>query len=428
MPIPKVVIIGGGGGGAHLARALSQLSSKEDFELIVIDPKEYHDHAPANVRAVVDPAWADFSAIPYDKLFAPFVQHIKGHAVRYDYKNQRVRVRLLTGRNLALEYDVLVHASGFAYDVVKASKPLKTRLAEFEAVASMIESAVEVAVVGAGVTGVEIAGEIYGKYGAAKGIHLVCAGTEILPGAKPKLRHKMVKQLSDAKVIVTYNERGVNKAHGFATEGPLRLESGKVLDVDIVIWATGGELGSRQTFKVDEQLRVNESVFAIGDATDVDEPRTLYVATRHADFVAKAIEADLKGKTFKKTYKPLAHGTYFVAFGPTGGALSLPFATFGAGMARRAKSKDLLLGKFYPKSLKAKLKLLPKYEPPPKHAKKKPRAPKSLDSTESGDDSDESSSDASSSDEDSDDDSSDDDESLDDDSDDSSSSSDASSS
>ena len=380
---PKIVIVGGGGSGSILVQSLTKLLNQGKIELIVIDPTDYVDHAPANVRAVVDPTWADFSAIPYDKLFDAKVQHVEGHAVDYDYDEQQVDVHLTTGDDVTIDYDILVHATGFEYDVLKAFKPLKTRKAEFKALARKVETAVEIAVVGAGITGVEIAGEIYGKYGGAKGVHLVASGSEIIPEAKPKLRAKLLKQLAAASVDVVYNERGVRKGSTFSSNGPLKLQSGKVLDVDLVIWSTGGSMSTRQTFPVDEQLRVIDNVFAIGDATAVNEPRTLYTASMHAAFVAKAIEAQVKGKAFKKAYKPLPSGTVFVAFGPTGGALALPFATFGAGFAKALKSKDLMLGKFYPKSLKAKLKLLPKPGKPPQDAQKPARKPRSLESESS---------------------------------------------
>ena len=353
----RVVIVGGGGGGAHLARSLGSKASKLNLAITVIDPKDYLDHAPANVRAVVASRWADFSAIAYRDLFAESVRLVQGTVSSFNYEQKQVLVVPHDNCDEMVPYDTLVIATGFRYDVVKSFKSRAERQREFDDVAKALSDAQSVAIVGAGATGVEIAGEIHAVYGKAKKVHLVSSSATILPEGNEKLRKKLLKQLVAAGVDISYNERGMRASDAFMSHGSLSLESGKSVPSDVVLWTTGGS--SRTTYDVDEQLRVREGVFAIGDATRVQEPRTLYAATMHADFVAKCIIAQAKGKQFKKPYAPLKAGTVVVSFGPRGGAASLPFGTVGPFIVRMAKSKDLMLGRFYPKSLKAKLKNLP---------------------------------------------------------------------
>ena len=59
----RIAIIGGGYIGAELAKSLDNTA-----EVTLIEPRSHFVHAPAMIRAVVDPALLDRALIPYDRL------------------------------------------------------------------------------------------------------------------------------------------------------------------------------------------------------------------------------------------------------------------------------------------------------------------------------------------------------------------------
>ena len=357
-----VIILGGSVGGARLAQ---QLGGQDSLDVVLVDASDYMDHAQANVRAVVDPEWAEFSAIPYADFLPAHVRHVKAKA---DLANSPRDAVLLTydGCAATMTYDFLVHATEREYDVIKATRSMTMRKREFESVARAIAQVSSVAIVGAGVRGVELAGEIYAAYGRTKTIHLITSERDILADVPSKLRSRMHEQLNSAGVVVHYGEDPTNATGEFVSRGPLQLASGNI-DVGIVLWTTGSEIvGSHRTFAVDAQLRVSEHVFAMGQAAKVTEPRTLEAALLQANYLTKQIVALAGGMAFRQPYKRLSPDARAVSFGPRGGAASLAIGTFGSIVAKMVKSHDLLLGKVYPMSLRHRLKRLPR---PPRMVK-----------------------------------------------------------
>jgi len=59
----KIAIVGGGYIGAELAKSLD-----DTVEVTLIEPRSHFVHAPAMIRAVVDPSLLDRALIPYDRL------------------------------------------------------------------------------------------------------------------------------------------------------------------------------------------------------------------------------------------------------------------------------------------------------------------------------------------------------------------------
>lgn len=67
----RIAIVGGGYIGTDLAKSLDDTA-----EVTLIEPHSHFVHAPAMIRAVVDPKLLDRALIPYDRLLA------NGHVLR----------------------------------------------------------------------------------------------------------------------------------------------------------------------------------------------------------------------------------------------------------------------------------------------------------------------------------------------------------
>jgi NADH dehydrogenase FAD-containing subunit len=104
--------------------------------------------------------------------------------------------------------------------------------------------------------------------------------------------------------------------------------------------------------RVDRYLRAqgHDNVFAIGDITDVEEPKTAYLAQKHAEVVAKNIRATFGGrKSSLKPYQPNPNPPMVVPVGPDDGVTQFP-AAGGLVVGRRAtkllKGRDLMVERY----------------------------------------------------------------------------------
>ena len=166
-----------------------------------------------------------------------------------------------------------------------------------------IESAIEVVVVGSGMTGVEVAYEL-SKYCK---VTLIEAKSRILPSMCEKASSCVKKILEKAgvKILTSCRVEKIERGVVFTSRGELNF--------DETLWCAGikgrklpglnyGNFG----IKVDESLRADQNVFAIGDCADVTvngkiATKTALEAERQAKFVAKSIA----GGNFS-TYKPFS--------------------------------------------------------------------------------------------------------------------------
>ena len=201
-----------------------------------------------------------------------------------------------------------------------------------------VESAKDVVVVGSGMTGVEVAYEL-SKYCK---VTLIEAKSRILPSMCEKASSFVEKILKKAGVKILTSCR-VEKIE----RGVISTSCGE-LNFDEALWCAGikgrrllGLNYGRSGIKVDESLRANQNVFAIGDCADVKingkiATKTALEAERQAKFVAKSIASGSFG-----TYKPFS-------------TLDKPFAIMTFGSRGVVVRGDLVLT--YPQSLIYRIK------------------------------------------------------------------------
>ncbi len=94
------------------------------------------------------------------------------------------------------------------------------------------------------------------------------------------------------------------------------------------------------------QVKGQDTVFAIGDITDVDEAKRGGSAMRHAEVVARNIKTLIAGKQELSTYQP-GPPAILLPLGPTGGAAQLPGqGVLGPEITAQYKGADLMTGRF----------------------------------------------------------------------------------
>jgi NADH dehydrogenase len=332
--LPHVVIIGGGFGGIATAQALA----KAPVRITLVDRRNYHLFQPLLYQV----ATASLSAPAIAAPLRHMLRDQRNVTVLMDEVEQldpaRRRVALSRG---ALHYDWLVVASGathayFGNDGWAADAPgLKTlddafvirrrMLSAFERAEQEDDPVLRQAwlnfvVIGAGATGVELAGavaeiarhtlprEFRRANPRSANVLLVEAGARVLPAFDPSLSAKAQRQLEALGVQVLTGQPVTEVDAGGVKVGNTRIPSHTVL------WAAGvsaSPLGRQLGAPVDRAGRVlvqpdlslpgYPEVFVIGDLASVQNdgkpvPGVAPAAKQMGHYVAQAIIRRAHGK------------------------------------------------------------------------------------------------------------------------------------
>jgi len=334
--IPRIVIIGGGFGGVTLAQDLKS----KNFQVVLLDKNNYHTFQPLLYQVATAGLEPDSIAYPLRKLFEdqPNLFFRWAEAKRIDAANNQVETNIGP-----ISYDYLVIASGsdtnffglnqlqkVSMTMKSVSEALDLRsyiLQNFESalLTSDLEeqnSYMNFVIVGAGPTGVELAGALaelknqilpsdYPDLDLRRmKINLVEAADKVLP--------PMSKQAS-AKAEIYLKKLGVNVWLNTAVEdydGELvKIKNGKNFRSKTLIWSAGvkGAIieGLADDIVERGRLQVNEfslvknqtNIFAVGDvalmkteAYPKGHPMVAPVANQQAAVLAKNIVAIANGK------------------------------------------------------------------------------------------------------------------------------------
>jgi NADH dehydrogenase len=344
---PRVVIVGGGFAGLKLARKLS----KDNFQVVLFDRNNYHQFQPLFYQVATAGLEPSAIAFPLRKIFQS-TQHLHvriGNVDRIDPQDKIIYTNLGS-----LSYDYLVLAIGadtnyFGNEQIRQNAiPMKslsealalrnTLLANYEAALNepdpeVVRGLLNVVIVGAGPTGVELAGAIaeMKKFVLPKDypeldfsqmkVFLLEGASHVLPGYSDEASNKAEEYLKDLGVdirldtmVVDYDGKTVH------------LKDETTLSSQNVIWAAGikaneipglpeDAYGKARRLVVDRNNRVRgqKYIFSLGDQAYMEtedypkgHPQVAQVALQQADLLAKnlpKLAQGEKGKDFEYTDK-----------------------------------------------------------------------------------------------------------------------------
>ncbi|KZV55265.1 apoptosis-inducing factorA-like [Dorcoceras hygrometricum] len=310
--------------------------------------KEYLELPWANLRAMVEPSFAERSVINHSE-YLPNVQIITSAATGITEHD------VLTAQGRSIGYDYLVVATGHVHDggFTKAE-----RLQYFQAEQEKIKSANSVLIIGGGPTGVELAGEICVDFPDKK-VQLVHRGSSLLEFIGEKAGQKALNWLTSKKVEVIL---GQSVKLNSKTDGVYETSGGEKIVADCHFLCVGQGVGSswlRQTIlkdsldtegrlMVDANLLVkgHPNVFGIGDITDVPELKLGYLAHNQALVAAKNLKLLMSGggKTNLSRYTP-AQPAAVVSLGRRDGIMRFRCLTLSGRIPGMIKSGDMFVGK-----------------------------------------------------------------------------------
>ncbi len=325
---PRVVIIGGGFAGLKLARKLS----KDDFQVVLFDRNNYHQFQPLFYQVATAGLEPSAIAFPLRKIFQSTKHlHVRiGNVDRIEPEQKMIYTSLGS-----LSYDYLVMAIGadtnyFGNENIRQNaipmKSLSEALALRNALLVNFERALNepdpeiaqglmnVVIVGAGPTGVELAGAVaeMRKFVLPKDypeldfsqmkVYLLEGAPHVLPGYSDEASKKAEDYLEDLGVEICLNTMVVD--YDGAT---VKLKEGNAINTHNVIWAAGVKaneipglpedaFGKARRLVVDRQNRVRgqKYIFSLGDQAYMEteeypkgHPQVAQVALQQADLLAK---------------------------------------------------------------------------------------------------------------------------------------------
>jgi apoptosis-inducing factor 2 len=324
-----VAVIGGGYGGFKAAKALDEFT-----DVTLVEPRDAFVHNVAALRALVEPEWLSRIFIPYDKLLANG-RVVRDRAVAVDVGS----VTLASGRELTPDFIVLATGSTYPYPAKSGTDETATAVVRYRASHDELVQAEQVLIVGAGPTGLELAGEISERW-PDKQITILEPEPEILAGPyKQELRNEVRRQLEERGVTFVLGEAlSAEPESPPASFGRFAASTvtGRTVEADIWFRCHGlapvseylrGELRNARlpegSIEVTPELQVagQTNVFAIGDVAAADM-KTAGRAGKEAEVAVANIRALLEGSDLQ-AYEPMPPAIV-IPLGPSGGASELP--------------------------------------------------------------------------------------------------------
>jgi NADH:ubiquinone reductase (H+-translocating) len=340
----QVVVVGGGFGGVRVTRALA----RANVDITIVDRTNHHLFQPLLYQVA--------TGILPDGLIAPALRSVirrqanarvvLAEVQHLDLDGRVVRALAPDGRKLTLPYDTLVVAAGcadayFGHEEWAVFAPGLKTLEDASHLRSHILGAFEMAelatdpaeraayltfaVIGAGPTGVEMAGQVaelahealpreYRSVATTEAkILLIEAGPEVLAAFAPKLQRYTRRRLQRMGVDIWLNTAARDMDQSSVTvKGP---DGDRRIPARTKIWAAGVQASPLATMLAratgadtdragrvavlpDCSLPGHPEVIAIGDMVRLNDlPGVAQPAIQEGTYVGRLIRARLAGKT-----------------------------------------------------------------------------------------------------------------------------------
>ncbi len=350
---PRLAIVGGGYLGSDLAKALEQ-----DMDVTLIERASHFTHAPAMIRAMIDPGLLDRALIPFDALLK------RGRVLRGVAASvEGAGVTLADGQRVDADYIVLATGSSNLAPFRAAAGDIDELRANNDRWHQALKAAKTVLIIGAGAVGTELAGEIaYAQ--PEKKVSLVSSDATLFPGNPAKLGRSLQDKLTRMGVEVILGARANTLPGRDAPEGGrLVLSNGQTIEADLVVPAVGSRAlgGLAETLpsakfdgtgrvQVDRWLRPSTlpKVFAAGDVAASGDAMTIVAISRQKPWLERTLKAVAGGKPVEETkpYAPWGKAPIVLPLGPKHGNAFLMAFTAGDWITSKMKGKDLFLSKY----------------------------------------------------------------------------------
>ncbi|PHS30692.1 MAG: FAD-dependent oxidoreductase [Methylophaga sp.] len=351
--IPKIVVVGGGAGGLELVTKLGRkLGKKGKAEITLVDSTHTHIWKPLLHEVAAGTIDSHEDEIEYlGQAMCSGFRFRLGRMNGLDREKKQVSVApTVNAKGVEIipqrtfDYDYLVIAVGsishdfgikgvskhcFFLDTTPEAENFQSQLLEsylraHTQDAPIKEGQLDIAIVGAGATGVELSAQLHEvshlltAYGLDEvkpedvTISIIEANDRVLPGLPENLSAATAKELGKLGVNLLLNERVVE-----VTAKNIKTESGKIIPAAIKVWAAGikapdflKDIAGLETNWINQlvvkqtlQTTLDDDIYSIGDCSackweghDENVPPRAQAAHQMASLVYKSIRKRMAGK------------------------------------------------------------------------------------------------------------------------------------
>lgn len=321
----NVLVVGGGFGGVKAALELAK--EPEDFEVTLLSEHEHFRYFPELFHTATGGLRTQTSIRLRDILAGKGITFIKGRAEKVNRETKTIE----TEDGQKLSYDVLILALGvvtnyfgikglkeYSYGVKSPDEAARLKAELHQQLTDEHAPDKNYVIVGAGPTGIELAGALPGymkkimaNHGIRhKAIHidLIEAAPRLLPRS-PKTTSRAVRRQLKRLGIKLYLGQSV----GGETADSLMV-SGKPLSSHTVVWTAGMTnnpffeannfaVNERHKVLVDEFMKAEDNIYVIGDNAATPYSGMAQTALHDAIFVVENLTREAFGKELIR-YKP----------------------------------------------------------------------------------------------------------------------------
>ena len=370
----RIVVVGAGYAGAGTVDSLKQevpdAGLENDVELVWINEEDYHLVLHESHRVIRDPSVASKITVPCASMLPDWGEFVQDRVVGLDTDDQTVELE--DGDPVGYDYLLLGVGSATAFFGIEGlrehaltlksladAREIHQSVREAAADASVADPA-QVIVGGAGLSGIQSAGEIAAyrdEHNAPVDVHLVEGLEEVFPNNPDDVQQAIRSRLEDAGVNIECGEFISKVDDETVYLGGGEDEAPEEMPYDVLVW-TGGITGreelentdlekderSRRVFADRDFQTSDDRVFAIGDTALIDQgdddvaPPTAVAAWTAAtvageNLVHAVLDEPLSTWTYEDKGTLISVGDAAIAHNVD----SLPFGTFGGPGAKFLK-------------------------------------------------------------------------------------------
>jgi NADH dehydrogenase FAD-containing subunit len=317
----KLVILGGGFCGALIAR---KLDKRKEIEITLIDKKTYFEYTPSIHKVIFDPCYRQ-------KITIPFSYFLKRSRI-VESSLLQVTPEFVETEKEKIDFDYLVISTGIEYPIfLEDKKNVFTLKSGIEAVkmSTKVLDADRILIIGGGLIGTEIAGELATKT-EDKRVIIVHPHNRLIERNPVKASHYAQNFLEKRGVQIIFGEKVVDHE-----DGVFITNKGRIIEADVGIWCAGircnpffmkgfpkSVFTDKNALKVNKylQLKGYSNIFVGGDINNILEEKTARNAEQHAHLIVKNLKLLKKNRSLI-AYKP-RNGPLLISLGDWTGIMT----------------------------------------------------------------------------------------------------------
>lgn len=293
----KVIIVGGGFCGALVAKKLEKV---KNISTILIDKKSYFEYQPSLHKAIFKPSYI----LKIRKEYSSF---LKNTNIIVE-KIKKVSKNYIETAKSKITYDILVISTGIDYPIFLKNKEnvhiLKNGNEALD-ISKKIKNSRNILIVGGGVIGTEVAGEIVEKFPNKK-LTIIHSHNKFLNRMPIDSSEYVLNYFIKNRVEIIFEDKVIENKNGVFITG-----KGRKISADLGIWCAGIKynpyfmknfsdfcFSKRNALNVNEYLQLNsfKNIFVGGDITSIIEEKTARKSELHAKIIVKNIKNILNEK------------------------------------------------------------------------------------------------------------------------------------